>query len=613
MSSWLNSSDLESTLGHKVLIAGLQEAGKTAIKRVFFLRQKAVDVDNLKATIDYERMQVKINDTPLTVVDLGGQRIFIQRFLNSFSPFIFNGVKVLIFVIDVSLKSTRNNAVQYFSSCLKRLHEFSKDADVYVFLHKNDLIRKSANYESIHEQLKEEFQLESSERLKFFRTSIFEPSTIVEAFGRIFELAIPSAARSKFVNERTIGRGEEFAEKFAVMDLDKKNCPQCENQLFDTDDGIRCSVCDYYIPKIDKKIVQTKSAPKISAEDLQKQLNGIKKKEEPVNKSQIRFNYELADSGDLFLSYGLTNEEVDKIINSEYKDFFNLCINFGVSLNLLKTILLKYIPKIAPSNLNMRNPVLYGILSTYKIGIIKEHEITNLLYYNQVFPDLAIEELMWNNLPDVPLEDKPKIDPEAYLEKEPLNKDLTVLSREENLGVKLSSEQYNAVLTFYKGRRKIDQKSISYDISEADLKYLLIFEVNLPVKSNIKEFVEKSAKIILKDFQKIKPKTSAVDQAFNVLQGLTTTPLPKKKEFGPEELLENSEIFYKILVQNSTFEIAFTKQERDFGKISGPIKITAPQLFQEIKSKTLISTLISEDDLMYSVLELFNKFDALVT
>ncbi|OLS26893.1 MAG: hypothetical protein HeimC3_06500 [Candidatus Heimdallarchaeota archaeon LC_3] len=610
MSSWLNASDLESTLGHKILIAGLQEAGKTAIKRVFFLRQKAVDVDNLKATIDYERMAVKINDTPLTVVDLGGQRIFIKRFLNSFSPFIFNNVKVLIFVIDVSLKSTRNNSVQYFSSCLNRLSEFSKDADIYVFLHKNDLIRNSANYESIHEQLKEEFQLESTERLKFFRTTIFEPSTIIEAFGRIFEINIPSAAKSKFVNERTIGKVEEFADKFAVMDLNRRKCPQCENQLFDTDDGIRCSVCDYHIPKIEDKSIQTTSSLKISVEDLQKQLNDIKVEEEPVIRPQIKVDYELADSGDKFLTYGLTNEETDKIINSEYKDFFNLCINFGISLNLLKTILLKYIPKMAPSNLNMENPVLYGIFTSFKSGIIKENEITNFLYYNQVFPDLSIEELMWNNLPNVSLEDKPKIDPEAYLEEEPLNSDLIVLSSEENLGVKLFPEDYNGVLTFYKGKRRIDQKSVSYDITESDLKYLLIFEVNLPVKSDIKEFVEKSAKIILKDFQKIKPKTSAVDQAFGVLQDLSATP--KKKEFGPEKLVENSEIFYRIIIENSSFEIAFTKQDRDFGKVNGPITITAPQLFQEIKSKTLISTLISEDDLMYSVLELFNKFDALV-
>ena len=125
MSKWISAQDLEATMGQKILIAGLQEAGKTAIKRIFFLRQQAIDVGGLKATIDYERLAVRINNVPITVVDLGGQRIFIRRFLSSFSPFIFNSVKVFIFVIDVSMKSTRNNAVQYFISAVEKLKEFS--------------------------------------------------------------------------------------------------------------------------------------------------------------------------------------------------------------------------------------------------------------------------------------------------------------------------------------------------------------------------------------------------------------------------------------------------------------------------------------------------------
>ena len=113
MSSWIDVSGLEKSLGHKIVIAGLQEAGKTAIKRIFFLRQKQTDVKNLKATIDYERMAVKIAGVPLTIVDLGGQRIFIKRFLDNISPFVFSNIKIFLFVIDVSLKSTRNNSLNF--------------------------------------------------------------------------------------------------------------------------------------------------------------------------------------------------------------------------------------------------------------------------------------------------------------------------------------------------------------------------------------------------------------------------------------------------------------------------------------------------------------------
>lgn len=113
MSSLLSHDDIITRMGHKFLIAGLAEAGKTAVKRIFFLKQVANDVAKLNATIDYERMTFIISDTPITVVDLGGQKIFIKRFLSNFSPFIFSNVKSFIFLIDVSEKTTRNDSIRF--------------------------------------------------------------------------------------------------------------------------------------------------------------------------------------------------------------------------------------------------------------------------------------------------------------------------------------------------------------------------------------------------------------------------------------------------------------------------------------------------------------------
>ncbi|MHA1970197.1 MAG: ADP-ribosylation factor-like protein, partial [Candidatus Hodarchaeales archaeon] len=63
-------------MGHKILLSGLSEAGKTAVKRIFFLKHSTEDVTNLSATINYERMSVIINDVPVSIVDLGGQTYF---------------------------------------------------------------------------------------------------------------------------------------------------------------------------------------------------------------------------------------------------------------------------------------------------------------------------------------------------------------------------------------------------------------------------------------------------------------------------------------------------------------------------------------------------------
>ncbi|MFW9915463.1 MAG: ADP-ribosylation factor-like protein [Candidatus Thorarchaeota archaeon] len=217
MSEWVSESEVASRLGYKILLAGLSEAGKTAVKRVFFLKQNAQDVGDLAATINYERLIANIGDTTITIVDLGGQRVFLKRFLGSFSPFIFSAVRAFLFLIDVEKKATRNSAIEYFAHCLKKLEIYSPNAEYFVFLHKNDLVQHLPNYESIHQQLKEQFQLESPKKVSFFRTTIFRPETVIDGFGRIFELGMPELAQSDYVNGRQIGQVEEYAEEFMTF------------------------------------------------------------------------------------------------------------------------------------------------------------------------------------------------------------------------------------------------------------------------------------------------------------------------------------------------------------------------------------------------------------
>ncbi|MFX0150085.1 MAG: ADP-ribosylation factor-like protein [Candidatus Hodarchaeota archaeon] len=229
MSEWVSQSEIAARLGYKILIAGLSEAGKTAVKRIFFLKQKTEDVDNLRATINYERLSVSIRGTPINIVDLGGQKIFLKRFLSSFSPFVFSSVEVFIFLIDVANKTSRNNAVAYFAACHEKLMKYSPNAEVFVFLHKNDLVRNSPNYENIHELLKEQFQLEyPGSSLRFFRTTIYKPETVTDSFGRIFELTIPEISNSELVDERTIGPIEEYAKEGLTLrkKVEKIKLPQ---------------------------------------------------------------------------------------------------------------------------------------------------------------------------------------------------------------------------------------------------------------------------------------------------------------------------------------------------------------------------------------------------
>ncbi|MFX1533109.1 MAG: ADP-ribosylation factor-like protein [Promethearchaeota archaeon] len=281
---WINKGELSAYMGYKILLAGLSAAGKTSIKRIFFYKQQTTDVENLSATIDYERKSLSIANRLITIVDLGGQKVFIKRFLDKISSFVFSSVHILIFVIDVAAKSTRNDAIKYFTSCIEKLQRYSPNAELFVFLHKNDLVRLSPNYESIHAQLKEQFQLQSPKKVTFLRTTIYDPKTVVDGFGRVFELAISEIAKSDYVDGRSIGEIEEYASKFAAVELQDASCPKCCLKLSETEEGLTCNFCGYIHPlgQISQSTINAVSSDDVSVsiDDLQTQLQEIIVKEE---------------------------------------------------------------------------------------------------------------------------------------------------------------------------------------------------------------------------------------------------------------------------------------------------------------------------------------------
>ncbi len=627
MSKWISQKDLENTMGHKILIAGLQEAGKTAIKRVFFLRQQAVDVNGLKATIDYERLAVRINNVPITVVDLGGQRIFIRRFLSTFSPFIFNSVKIFIFVIDVSIKTTRNNAVQYFTAALEKLKEYSPNAEIYVFLHKNDLIRNSPNYESIHAQIKEEFQVGCEREIKFFRTTIFDEKSIINSLGRIFELSIPNAAKSKFVDNKVIGDGEEFSGKFAVdqfKDFQENICPFCNVQLFKTPNGFECNVCGYKPKGKQQKIDAEPIKPKISVDDLKAKLSSVKISQNeassdisggstnviPTKFSFSSISQSLSESNfnnnlEKILNLSFNKDEVEKKLSLDQKLFLNVCINIKLPVELTKFILNEYIVKYNPKKLKIYDYNILQAISYLKFGYLKDKDFLKYLFLTEYYQDVSVEETLWNNFP-YPFKESYSAETEEDLEKLPLEKDLILLSFKENIGAKITNKDNNAEITFYKGKKRLGIITIPYSITPKDLKYMLIFELKFPIEKNLQGFVEETTTKLLTEMKNIRG--SIKDE----LKPSTAEAIKTETKQSTEiRLTENKEIYYKIILNKPNFEVAFKFENKDFGKIIGPDSISASGLYQLVKNETLIPSLIGEDELMFATLEMYNKFNQL--
>jgi GTPase SAR1 family protein len=568
MSEWVSEAEVTAQLGYKVLIAGLSEAGKTAVKRIFFLKQTTKDVDSLSATINYERLSVTISDTPVTIVDLGGQKIFLKRFLSGFSPFIFSSVQVFIYLIDVANKTSRNNSIEYFRACLEKLREFSPEAELFVFLHKNDLVRNNPNYESIHEQLKEQFQLETERRLKFFRTTIYKPESVTDSFGRIFELVIPTIARSAFVDERIIGEIEEH--HMVDMTL-REPLPAVEANY---QSGI-----DITTPKLagDTQVLEklqflmkeaTKTQPESPIQATQKQVFLGNAATEELSSETVLTHFTTPDTIETPISnesqfmdrpkeaipepsqesilinqqishidnfYRIGTEKATEIVNSGFSNLFEMAAKIGIPIPLINDIILKYLPflkstqgeeKTATLNENR----LLEMLNVHLKGLLDEKDIVKCLVLMVEKDRMPVNEIIKNYL--VPEEKKkevkrkkPIIEEEAPqyakldipVEAESLEGIIT-LPQVPGMGFKvdlIEPDALNARITFHLqgplGQRELIGSSIvSAQITTDELLYLLAYELNMSSMGLFEDGVSAmffAAKIIHESIRQLQQKS----------------------------------------------------------------------------------------------------------
>jgi Glu-tRNA(Gln) amidotransferase subunit E-like FAD-binding protein len=414
MSNLFSESEFTNRLGHKILIAGLSEAGKSATKRIFFLKHKPKSVSDLAATINYDRLAIMINDVPVTILDLGGQRVFVKRFLNEMSPFIFNNVKALIYLIDVSNRSTRNSSVAYFTACINRLQSFSPNVNSFVLLHKNDLVENWPNYENIHEQLKEQLQLASSQEIRFFRTTIYRPETVINTFGRIIELVLPELAKSEFVDGKEIGGIEEVTEQYVTLHERKTSKKETQIPLVTGKDSIKTdklkSLMASAIKEIPAGSISEITDPKISTSEDIYTVEKVVKQEIPVSIKEVAISA-VQKSQDITLPdqqiidfriknlVNLSNIDINdarEIVKNDYDDLFSLAITSGISLEIALKIFLNYVPLIKRQpgmDIFINKDRIMSLFIAFTKSTIKEEEIFDFLLLSCENKEKNIDEI----------------------------------------------------------------------------------------------------------------------------------------------------------------------------------------------------------------------------
>ncbi|KAG8978131.1 GTP-binding protein gtr1 [Tulasnella sp. 425] len=174
----------------KVLLMGRSGSGKTSMRSN---NVTASGTARFGATIDVEQNTVRfLGSLVLNLWDCGGQESFLDSYLTTQKSTIFQHVGVLIYVFDVESRDTEKDLI-YYRDCLEACGKFSPEADVFLLVHKMDLVGGKKEKAEVFARKKKELLANSgTTKVKIFGTTIWDES-LYKAWSRIVHTLIPNA------------------------------------------------------------------------------------------------------------------------------------------------------------------------------------------------------------------------------------------------------------------------------------------------------------------------------------------------------------------------------------------------------------------------------------
>jgi len=123
--------------GQKVLVCGLDAAGKTSLLSKFGGRLGISDMIKTHPTKGVVRMKFGTSNLNLYIWDLGGQEEYRERYLNNPEQY-FVQLDLLMFVIDVQDPDRFDESLQYFDKIIDSIILLEEQPYILIFFHKYD-------------------------------------------------------------------------------------------------------------------------------------------------------------------------------------------------------------------------------------------------------------------------------------------------------------------------------------------------------------------------------------------------------------------------------------------------------------------------------------------
>jgi GTPase SAR1 family protein len=131
--------DIFKKARQKVMVVGLDNAGKTAILNKFGGKLGIEGLATLTPTkgVDRRNIQMEDSDVELFIWDMGGQKQYRDKYLKNPEQY-FLEIDLLIYVIDIQDAERFAESFEYFEEILQILKTLEEDPFIMVYIHKHD-------------------------------------------------------------------------------------------------------------------------------------------------------------------------------------------------------------------------------------------------------------------------------------------------------------------------------------------------------------------------------------------------------------------------------------------------------------------------------------------
>ena len=210
----------------KILLMGLQAAGKTAIKDVVFFNKAPEDMEDYMATVHYQRQFIDEEKSSM-IIDSGGQESYWNEAVTHFRHLVFSNVKLLLWIVDVTHPEMFEESERRFSFTIRQYKKENPNGNITVLCHKVDLVPPERMV-VIHQHIRESFDDPRFE-IDYENTSIYYGESLKELIFTVMTEAGIDTKRFELISN--LGQKVEESEEFQSYLMDHQEDPRIEQLL----------------------------------------------------------------------------------------------------------------------------------------------------------------------------------------------------------------------------------------------------------------------------------------------------------------------------------------------------------------------------------------------